>query len=287
MNFELIPTTPRTADQIAEMHGYKDVNEFAASLPEGASVLDVGSGDSTFGRTVAELRPDVSWTNFDYSYRDEEALAKISEGAPENIRYVSGDATKLLELYEPETFDAVFSYWMMPHLSIDDMKPAVDAAKSMFEVAKKGAVISVGPVAGDSRLSYFRSGKAFSVSKDEMLDADGFAEMIAGKTKLPRVARFTQKTANEVVTPLLVTSRWAIQDGRIPKVYDPRTKRYVSPFSKRGMSITREVAVAGVRYVNAEYPEEVSTARKVVVGAGILATAAVVTHHVRKQRKAI
>ncbi|MFO0970928.1 MAG: class I SAM-dependent methyltransferase [Candidatus Saccharimonadales bacterium] len=285
MNYELIPTTPRSADLIAEMHGYNDAKDFAASLPEGANVLDVGSGDSTFGKTIAELRPDISWTNFDYSYEDKEALARISEGAPENIEYVAGDATKLSELYEPETFDAVFSYWMMPHLSIDDMKPALDAAKSIFEVVKKGGLISIGPVAGDSHLSYFRSGKAFSVVKDETLDADGFAEMIAGKTKLPRVARFIQKTANEVVTPTLGTSRWSIHDEFIPKVRDPKTRDYVSPFSKRGLAVARDLTVAGARYVSAEYPEKVSAAKRLVLGAGIIATTTVAGSHARKQRR--
>lgn len=267
------------------MHGYPNVDVFAESLPQGANILDVGSGDSEFGKTVAELRPDVSWTNFDFSYRDEDALAKISEGAPDNIKYVAGDVTKLGEMYEPGTFDAVYSYWMMPHLSIDDVEPALEAAKAMFDVAKPGATISVGPVPGDGLFSSVRYGKAHRVTKDGSLDADGFAQMIASKTKLPRLARFTQKTANEVVTPTLGTSRWSTHEGPIPMVYDPKTGRYVSPFSSRGVGVASELVVAAARYMNAEYPEGVAKAKKVaIVGAAAVGTG-VAMHKARKHKK--
>lgn len=267
------------------MHGYPNVNVFAESLPEGANVLDVGSGDSEFGKTVAELRPDVSWTNFDYSYRDEDALAKISKGAPDNIKYVAGDSTKLSEMYQPGTFDAVYSYWMMPHLSIDDMGPALAAAKAMFDVAKPGATISIGPVPGDGLFSSVRYGKAYGVTKDGGMDAEWFARMISSKTKLPRLARFTQKTANEVVTPTLGTSRWSTYERPIPRVYDPKTRGYVSPFSGRGVGVASELFVAAARYMNAEYPEGVTKAKKVAtVGAAAVGTG-VVLSKARKRKK--
>jgi len=281
-SYELIPTTDREADLISRKHGFESVAELAASLPEGANVLDVGSGASPFGREVAELRPDVSWTNFDYSYNDPKILDEVSKNAPDNIRYVAGDATKLGEVYEPESFDAIFSYWMIPHLSIDSPEPAKEAAKAMFSLAKVGAPISIGPEAVSSLKSFVVQGKAHKVIKDKELDAETFANMIVDKTKLPRFARFTQRTANEVVTPLLGTSRWATYEGRVPKVYHRESGEYVSPFSKEGIHTTKEVALAGSRHVVEHHK---SAIRKTAAVAGALAAGVVVGKHITSQRK--
>ena len=281
-SYELVPTTDREANLISQKHGFESVAELAASLPEGANVIDVGSGASPFGREVAELRPDISWTNYDYSYNDPRILDEVSDGAPSNVRYVAGDATKLSELYDPESFDAVFSYWMIPHLSIDSPEPAKEAAKAMFTLAKDGALISIGPAAVPSLKSFVVQVKAYKVVKDKELIAETFADTIVAKTKLPRFARFTQKTANKAVTPLLGTSRWATHEGRVPKIYHRETGEYVSPFSKKGAHTTKEVVLAGSRHVAEQHR---STIRKTAIVAGALATGVVVAHHVAKKRK--
>ena len=196
--YELIPTTSREADFISEKHGFNSTAELAASLPFGANVLDVGSGASPFGKVVARLRPDISWTNFDYSYYSPKILEEVREDSPCNIEYVAGDATRLGESYAAESFDAIFSYWMMPHLSIENSEPAKEAARAMFLLAKIDAPISIGPVVSKGRApsirSFFVQGKAHKVVKSADIDADNFADTIVAKTKLPAFARFTQKT---------------------------------------------------------------------------------------------
>lgn len=251
-SFKLGPTTSRTADFLSRKYGFESVAELAASLPKGAQVLDVGSGASPFGRDVAKLRPDVSWTNFDYSYSDPKILDEVTKGSPDNVRYISGDATRLTQFYMPETFDAIFSYWMMPHLSIYSPEPAKKAARAIFTLARKGAVISIGPVVNKDHtpLILNSSTKAYKITKGKDLNADSFADMVVVKTKLPRFTRFTQKTANEVVTQLLGTTRWAIQYGKIPKnIYHPKSGEYVSLFSLRGMHTVISIVTTLFRHI--------------------------------------
>ena len=95
---------------LVHRHGFESVLQLAESLPIDARVLDVGAGASPFGKEVSTLRPDVTWLNFDYSYQEPAILDEVSKYTPSNVQHVVGDATKLGETYEPETFDAVFSY---------------------------------------------------------------------------------------------------------------------------------------------------------------------------------
>lgn len=112
--YEKAVTTDRPAEVLAQRHGFESVAKLAESLPANALVLDVGAGASPFGKEMAMLRPDVSWINFDYSYQDPAILDEVTNDAPSNVKHVAGDATRLSEIYESESFDAVFSYWFCP-----------------------------------------------------------------------------------------------------------------------------------------------------------------------------
>lgn len=248
--YEKAITTDRPAEMLAHKHGFESVAQLAEMLPPNAQVLDVGAGASPFGKEVATLRPDVSWVNFDYSYQDPAIMEDVSEDTPANVKHVAGDATKLGEVYEPESFDAVFSYWLLPHLSIDDPSPAKEAAKAIFTATKTGGLMSVGPKASQKRLPSLKGGTAIRVVKDETLDADGYADKIVAETKLPKIGRYTQKLANEVATPFFGTTRYAKRDGRVPKVYNPDSGEYVSPFSRKGVRTAGRLVLAMATHAN-------------------------------------
>lgn len=246
--YEKAVTTDRPAEMLAHKHGFESVAQLAETLPTDAKVLDVGAGASPFGKEVAALRPDITWVNFDYSYQDPAILGEVSKDSPANVEHVAGDATKLGESYEPETFDAVFSYWLLPHLSIDDPTPAKEAAKAIFTATRTGGLMSVGPKASQKRLPSMKSGKAIQVVKEPGQDADSYAERIVAETKLPKVGRYTQKLANEVATPFFGTSLYARREGRIPKVFHPESGEYVSPFTRKGVRTAGRLAVAMARH---------------------------------------
>ena len=271
-SYELIPTADRDADLVSQMHGFENITQLAASLPEGANILEVGSGASPFGKEVATLRPDITWTNFDYSYYDQRVLDEVSKDAPGNIHFVKGDATKLSEMYEPESFDAIFSYWMMPHLSLDDPEPAKEAARGMFSLAKINAPISIGPAVSEGRFTSVRSlfiqAKAHRVVKHTASDSESFTDAIVAKTTLPRRGRFIQKIANEVITPLLGTSRWSTYENRSIKLYHRESGEYVSLLSKKGAHTTKEIVFAGTHHVAERHRTAIC---KCAAGVGILA----------------
>lgn len=250
--YEKAITTDRPAEMLAYKHGFESVAQLAETLPQGARVLDLGAGASPFGKEVAKLRPDISWTNFDYSYQDPAILEEVSQDAPANIEHTFGDATRLADTYEPESFDAVFSYWLLPHLSIDDPEPAKQAARSIFAVTKTGGLMSVGPKASQKRLPSMKSGKAIQIVKDEQLDADSYADKIVAETKLSKSVRYTQKLANEVATPFFGTTRYGKREGRVPKIYDPKTGEYVSALTRQGAGTVGRLAVAMAKHAAKE-----------------------------------
>jgi ubiquinone/menaquinone biosynthesis C-methylase UbiE len=239
--YEQAVTTDRPAEMLAQKHGFESLAQLASSLPEGARVLDVGAGASPFGKEVATLRPDISWTNFDYSYQNPAILDEVNVNTPTNLAHTAGDATKLAEVYEPGSFDAVFSYWLLPHLSIDDSKPAHDAAKAIFAVTKDGGVMSVGPQT--SGLLRLKSGPALTVIKDGSQSADRYADTVVAATKLSKTPRFTQKLANEVATPFFGTTRYAQRKGKLPHIYHPQTSEYVSLLSRKGVATAGRLAI--------------------------------------------
>lgn len=248
--YEKAPTTARSADKLARRHGFENLAELAESLPAKANVLDIGAGASPFGREVAALRPDISWTNVDYSYRDPAILAEASHEAPDNLRFVAGDATQLETLCEPESADAVFSYWLMPHLSLEEDAPALAAAKQMHMVAKPGAFLSVGPRFRQLHDKSLHSPATYRAVKDETLThADEFAAAVVEATRLTGLTRRAQTLHNEVVTPYFGTSRNRRRDNGARVVLEPQTGEYVKMRSRRGMKTVGGLAVAVARHL--------------------------------------
>lgn len=248
--YEKAVTTERTAKTLAQRHGFKNIANLAEALPKNAQILDVGAGASPFGREISLLRPDISWTNLDYSYHDTRILNDISQDAPKNLTHIAGNATKLEEYFQPESFDAVFSYWLLPHLSLDDPTPAKQAARGLFSVTKVGGLLSVGPATTKKRLPALKSGKAVQTIKTLYFTANSYADHITAATTLPTVGRYTQSLANEVATPFFGTSRYAKRAGPLFRVYHPQSEQYVLPFGPKGVITTGRLAIALARYAS-------------------------------------
>jgi ubiquinone/menaquinone biosynthesis C-methylase UbiE len=251
--YEKAMTTGRPAHKLARKHGFKSVGQVADFLPEEASVIDVGAGASSFGKAVALLRPDITWVNYDYSYKEPYILDEVSKNAPANVHFVQGNAVNLVQEFAPETFDAAFSYWLFPHLSLDDIDPAKLAARAIFNVTKPGGLISIGPEMSKSRLPVLpsiQSQKSIRVTKDGTQDAESFADMMADKTSVRGYTRFVEKLSNEVMTTNLGTSRYFMPGDRFrPLVYDPEKGEYVKVLSLRGIRIAGGLILASARYV--------------------------------------
>lgn len=248
--YEKAMTTGRSAEKIAHKHGFKNVLQVTEYLPEGAMVIDVGAGTSPFGEAVASLRPDITWINYDYSYNESKIQEDVSRDAPANIQYIPGDALKLDQEFAPETFDAAFSYWLFPHLSLDSIEPAQLAARAIFNVTKPSGLISIGPEMSKSRLPSIKYQKALRVIKDGSEDAGDFADMVAYRTSVRGYTRYIEKLSNEVMTNFFGTSRYFKPDGRFKQLmYDPEQDKYINPLSRRGVHLTGRLSVAAARYV--------------------------------------
>lgn len=248
--YEKAITTDRPAERLAHKHGFDSVAQLAETLPPDAWVLDIGAGASPFGKEVAALRPDITWINFDYSYQDPSILEDITKDAPPNLEHVAGDATKLSETYEPETFDAVFSYWLLPHLSIDDEAPARKAAESIFGILKTGGLASVGPRSGRIDLPNGSRKKALHIVKDSSTSVATFTDEVVKETKLSPSSAYVQKLGNEVATPFFGTTRYIKQEGRVPKIYHSQSGEYVSPFTRKGVRTMGRLVVAMARHAS-------------------------------------
>jgi SAM-dependent methyltransferase len=247
--YRLAPTTDRDAGLLAKRHRFDSLASLIEFLPRSANVLDVGAGLSNLGVTVARSRSDIHWTNFDYSYNDLSILGRAQADAPENMSFVAGDATNLTQTYQDEEFDAVFSYWMFPHLSIDSRLPAEDVARQIYRVARQGALISIGPKTDKHLFPLWHEKKSIRVQKNPMVDEGEFAEEAVRATKLGPLMRYVSIIDNVVGTQTVGTTAGIQGGGFIPHIYDQRIDAYVSPFSHSGARIIGRVAIATCRYI--------------------------------------
>jgi ubiquinone/menaquinone biosynthesis C-methylase UbiE len=248
--YENAVTTGRRANNVAArhgFHGFHGARNLAQSLPPGAEVLDVGAGVSGFGAALAAERSDIHVTNFDFSYHNPDILRSVLANAPPNISYVQGDVTKLLDHFDPEQFDWVGSNWLLQHLSIDDMGPALAGAEAMFTVTKMGGKLSVGPQKPLTPLPLMRR-KTFRIVKDETHDARSVAEEIVEKTQLPPSLRAVQRVINNVITPTLGTSRYMKREKYMPRVYYRPTEKYIPIVDPRAAYLAGKLGVAASKY---------------------------------------
>lgn len=107
---------------LAEIYGDgATIDEFAASLPEGARIYDAGAGLSTFGTEVAQRNRGIHWTNADINYGRSDHVSHplvraAIDAAPPNVRYVQSDVLQLPG-DESGSYHRVYSYNLVTHLT--------------------------------------------------------------------------------------------------------------------------------------------------------------------------
>lgn len=224
--FRMLPTTGRSAEMLTRRYGYKTLLQLANHLPQDAKVLDAGAGASSLGRVVATLRPDIHWINLDYSYYDKQILADVSSNAPSNLEFMAGDVTQLDHFIKPSSLDAVFSYWLFPHLSLYDPKTTITAAVQLYKATKSGGTLAVGPRKQPIFHHDTLLGKSWLIIKDKGLTADVYSQEVLRQTQLSAVNRKTRIAIDTAADELFGTSRYIKGN----KIYDPKTQKYVSRY---------------------------------------------------------
>lgn len=194
-----IPTTGRKTTYQAKQFGYNSVRELAGALPKNAIVMDIGAGLSRLGHEVAALRDDIRWINVDPCYQEKTASIKFSGSQrASNVEFWSDNivtgSTKLDGLHG--TVDVVYSYWLMPHLSLEADEPAIHAVEHMYDLLKPKGKLIIGPVrkVGIGLLSPFRYKGTAIYTKTQ--DKAHVATDILNKTKLWWLPRLVQLVSN-------------------------------------------------------------------------------------------
>lgn len=86
---------------------------FLRLLPDGAKVLDVGSGGGLFTNYMADRRPDVTIIGIDLADAQLRRAAKRMKAYGDRVSFRRGDATAID--FADDTFDGVISYGSVKH----------------------------------------------------------------------------------------------------------------------------------------------------------------------------
>lgn len=182
---------------LARQYGAATLAGFIESIPLHATVIDVGAGLSPLGRDTASVREDVTWINVDPCYHNESILAAASANAPTNVQFRALDSTNKDELRALQgTADRVYSYWLLPHLSLETEAPAFKATKNMLELLTPTGELRVGPIRnrGFGLFSHIRYKGSVQHSATGL--SGGAVDDIVEKTKLWMFPRFVQRFSN-------------------------------------------------------------------------------------------
>jgi ubiquinone/menaquinone biosynthesis C-methylase UbiE len=245
---EQISTTARSAEVLAQRHGAENLHAFADSLPRNARVLDVGAGDSTFGHGVTGLRKDVEWISLDH----DPPLDELRESAPDNLHYITGNATELTDDFAADQFSYIASYWLLPHLSHQER---VKTLAGMYSIAAVGATLSVGPWTsphdnpprGIIKSALSLRAPAIQIEKQPSATVEEIGALVtslATEICVPARVQRAHGAYQRSTAEILDTSRHFIRnkDTNTKMIYDPKTHLYVPAFSSpRGLRIMAAV----------------------------------------------
>jgi len=148
------PQTRRTGTELSLLYGYDSLRQCIDSIPKEAVVMDVGSGSSPFAREMAYQRSDVTFFNFDHAYHDLNYRDSLARRAPKNLQHVPLDIVSSDISNWRGVFDIGYSYWLIPHLSLEkDITPAQRASENILAMMKADGELRVGPKRGFLKVS--------------------------------------------------------------------------------------------------------------------------------------
>lgn len=195
-----IPTTGRNVQFQVRQMGHTSITNFASSLPKNGLIIDVGAGLSQLGHAITEARDDVTWVNLDPYYHNFTAGVH-----PKNLVFSSGDIVAFDQAAQKylAKADLVYSYWLLPHLSLESIKPAKQAVRNMKHLLKSDGRLIIGPVKkpGLGLFSPFRYKGVISYSQAQLTDV--VITQIVKATTLWWLPRIVQRLANRYNIHLL------------------------------------------------------------------------------------
>lgn len=183
---KVVPTTGRTPHFLAKRYGYKSLSDFINDIPRNATVIDAGAGLSLLGHAVAKRRPDVIWLNLDPFYKNERHQAAASD-APPNVRYMAEDISKPSSKLAKLKVARIYSYWMLPHLSIYSDEPVRRVAGVMWDMLSPSGVIMVGPDYPYRFASLKKPARYIRFTKKDSREA--VQNRMARMTRMPKLIR--------------------------------------------------------------------------------------------------
>lgn len=195
-----VPTTGRTPAFLAKRHGFASLSDFIRDIPKDATVLDIGAGLSLLGHAVAARRSDITWINIDPFYKNDRYLAAASD-APNNVRYMAEDITNPSKELSKIKAKRIFSYWMLPHLSVHSVAPAKAAVGVMWDLLDESGIMSVGPVNPHQLISMLDNVRTLRFSKND--SRDYVVGRVATVTRMPACSRAWQRLQNSYLRPVL------------------------------------------------------------------------------------
>jgi predicted SAM-dependent methyltransferase len=137
----------------------------------------------------------------DHLVPDANVISDVSTiiDAPANISFNPIDARNITSEYGDNSVDAIFSYWLFPHLMDINPEHARHAAAQLYRVAKLGGQLSIGPNAGEQ---FKFGGNTFVTVKTDPAGADEFANEVTSRVHIRGTFEDNGKNAEVIRIPL-------------------------------------------------------------------------------------
>jgi uncharacterized UPF0146 family protein len=195
-----VPTTGRTPEFLAKRYGFSSLSALIHDIPKNATVLDIGAGLSLLGHAVAAKRPDIEWVNVDPYYKNSRHKLAAKD-APSNVKYLSDDITSPSSALAKVKAQRIYSYWMLPHLSVHSVKPVERAVGAMWDMLAPNGVMIIGPDKPHRVSSITKKVRGIRFTKKQSREA--VQREVVAITRLPAWMRFVQIIQNNYMRGFL------------------------------------------------------------------------------------